>query len=325
VRTSVVIPCRNAVEFIGATLASVLAQDHADLELIVVDDGSTDGSGQEIARFGERVRAVTVPHGGACRARNVGLALATGDAVIFLDADDLLRPDTVGALTAELERAGASALIAAPWRRLKQVAKTWQPAPSGVPDRAPDGDPLRAWISGWFVPPCALLWPKQLLERVGGWDPELTVNQDGDLVMRALIAGARLVHVSTGESLYRLHGAERRSVSQGHGQADARSRARVLEKVVGALRTADRLEAYRITLGRAYHDLARIYFDRFPELARACEREATALGGARSVSGPLAHRLAYRLLGLAGKDRLARWLGRRGVGRPGRRAASRGP
>ena len=99
-RISVIIPCFNAREWIAATLESVIDQQRADLEVIVVDDGSTDGSAQLVAEAFPSVRLIHSENGGASRARNLGTRVARGEVLQFLDADDLLAP---GKLEAQLQ------------------------------------------------------------------------------------------------------------------------------------------------------------------------------------------------------------------------------
>jgi glycosyltransferase involved in cell wall biosynthesis len=90
---SVVIPCCNCERYVGEAIESALAQTYANVEVIVIDDGSTDGSLEVIRSFGERIRWETGPNRGASAARNRGLALARGELIQFLDADDLLHPE----------------------------------------------------------------------------------------------------------------------------------------------------------------------------------------------------------------------------------------
>ncbi|MFJ8627505.1 glycosyltransferase family 2 protein [Kitasatospora sp. NPDC093550] len=96
---SVVMPVHNSVATVGASVRSVLAQTHADVELLVTDDASTDGSMdllQDLARQDERVRPQPAPEqGGAAKARNLAMARARGKYVAFLDADDMWLPEKV--------------------------------------------------------------------------------------------------------------------------------------------------------------------------------------------------------------------------------------
>src|SRR6266481_2960226 len=93
--TSVVIPAYNAELFLERTLRSALRQTHSNLEVIVVDDGSTDKTrviAEAAAAIDDRVRIISVPNGGVAKSRNIGIAEANGEFVAFLDADDLWHP-----------------------------------------------------------------------------------------------------------------------------------------------------------------------------------------------------------------------------------------
>src|SRR5688572_32861418 len=87
---SVVIPCYNQAHFLGDAIGSVQAQTVADVDIIVVDDGSTDDSAEVARRLGARV--VSQPNQGQGAARNHGLRYATGEYLVFLDSDDRLLP-----------------------------------------------------------------------------------------------------------------------------------------------------------------------------------------------------------------------------------------
>jgi glycosyltransferase involved in cell wall biosynthesis len=97
---SVIIPAFNRADLIGETIASVLAQDLAPLEVLVVNDGSTDATGEVIRSFGPPVREITIANSGQMVALNRGLAEATGEFVAFCDSDDLWRPEHLAAVLA---------------------------------------------------------------------------------------------------------------------------------------------------------------------------------------------------------------------------------
>jgi len=102
---SVVIPLHNAAAHVGAALDTVAAQVPAAADVIVIDDGSTDGGGERVAARGDaRVRLITQPNRGVSAARNAGLAAATQPWVAFLDADDLWCPGHLARLAALAER-----------------------------------------------------------------------------------------------------------------------------------------------------------------------------------------------------------------------------
>ena len=108
-KVSVIITNYNYGAYLGQAVASVLAQTHADVECIVVDDGSTDNSQAVMASFAG-IAGVLLPNGGQMRAARAGLARASGDIVIFLDSDDFLFPDACACVAAQW-RAGLSALF----------------------------------------------------------------------------------------------------------------------------------------------------------------------------------------------------------------------
>ena len=99
---SVIIPCFNYAEYVATAIESALTTIRAPHEVIVVDDGSTDASPQIIARYPD-VRSIRQPNAGVARARNQGLAVATGEFVMFLDADDWLLPGGIDRSVEELQ------------------------------------------------------------------------------------------------------------------------------------------------------------------------------------------------------------------------------
>src|SRR6186713_1391152 len=94
-RVSVIIPAYNAEPFIRDSVSSALAQTHRDLEVIVVNDGSTDGTKDRLREFGDRIRVHEQANKGLPGARNAGAGLSTGSWIAFLDADDLWMPEKI--------------------------------------------------------------------------------------------------------------------------------------------------------------------------------------------------------------------------------------
>jgi len=255
-RVSVIMPCYNAADWIGVALRSLLNQTVLPHEIIVVDDGSDDESAEIAESFGAPVRVLRVPNGGAARARKTGVAEASGDALMFMDADDLIAPDSLAALAGCLS-AHPGQIALTPWYRYEQVnGAVWLPRPASCPPRRPEHDDLQAWLSGWYHPPCAVLWSRAAYERSGGWDEDLAVNQDGDIMMRGLVRGNRLVLTRTGAAFYRRLPVETATVSGGRStRKGVQSRLRVLDRITGMLEEEHRTPFYANELRLAYKDV----------------------------------------------------------------------
>jgi glycosyltransferase involved in cell wall biosynthesis len=108
---SVVIPVYNGARFLAQAIDSVLAQTYPAIEVVVVDDGSTDDSRDLIARYGDRVVAVSQANGGVARARNAGIRASRGELVAFLDQDDWWRPEKIAAQVRVFQSDGAIGLV----------------------------------------------------------------------------------------------------------------------------------------------------------------------------------------------------------------------
>src|SRR2546427_8430018 len=111
-RVSVVVTTYNHRAYVGAAIASALAQTFADREVVVVDDGSTDGTAAIVASFGDRIRSIRQENQGVAAARNTGVLNARGELVAFLDGDDLWEPDKLAMQVAAAERSPQAGLIA---------------------------------------------------------------------------------------------------------------------------------------------------------------------------------------------------------------------
>lgn len=110
---SVIIPVYNVASYLPECLDSVLSQDHRNLEVILIDDGSTDDSGaicDGYAAADSRVHVIHQKNGGAAAAKNAGLRMASGEYLSFVDSDDYLEPDVYGYMLSALEESGADAI-----------------------------------------------------------------------------------------------------------------------------------------------------------------------------------------------------------------------
>lgn len=291
---SVIIPCHNAEPYVAQTIGSLLEQTRPPEEILVVDDGSTDGSRAIAESFGNPVRVLSKRSGSASRTRIYGTSVATGDALMFLDADDVLGPEALEALVDALERDPGS-VASCPWYRLEQKDGRWVRRPASCRPRRPGQDPLEAWLDGWYHPPCAVLWSRSAYEQAGGWDPDVTLNDDGDLMMRALVQGVPLRLTERGTAFYRRlpEGAVSLSGKRlTHGGLE--SWASVIARIGQMLEARGALAPYRRALGDAFKRLAADAAEHHPDLVGTCVAHRQRYG---EPAGKVWVRDVYRRIG----------------------------
>jgi glycosyltransferase involved in cell wall biosynthesis len=193
---SVVIPVFNAGHRLGAALASIDAQHHdGPLEVIVVDDGSTDDTPTAIAALAGRVRAVRQDNAGPAAARNTGLAMATGEIVAFLDADDLWPDDKLAHQLAALEGDPDLDVV------LGRISYVGLPG-AIIPDIAFE-DEARQSLSNVHLG--SGLYRRRSFERLGGFDESLRFSEDHDFFLRAREVGLRMRVLDHVTLIYQLH------------------------------------------------------------------------------------------------------------------------
>lgn len=109
---SIIIPTYNRAQYIAETIESVLAQTYRDIEIIVIDDGSKDNTGEVVKQFGDRVRYVWQQNSERAVSRNNGLKLSKGEFVSFPDSDDCWLPETVSEMVETMRRVPAAGVVA---------------------------------------------------------------------------------------------------------------------------------------------------------------------------------------------------------------------
>jgi glycosyltransferase involved in cell wall biosynthesis len=204
---SVLIPVYNGERFLGEAIDSVLGQDYERLEVIVLDDGSTDRSAEIAAA--RPVRLIQQQNGGLPSARNAALAAANGELIGFLDADDLWPPESLQRRAGYLLEHPEVDLV------LGRADVLIQPGTSPPPSFS------RAWLDepqhGLLQ---AMLARRRAFELVGTFDGDFEVGNDADWLARAKDAGAQLAFIDDVCAHYRLHPAQMTSVRREQITAD---------------------------------------------------------------------------------------------------------
>jgi len=301
---SVIIPCYNAERWIDEAIQSALNQTYSPVEVIVVDDGSSDGSWKKIQEFGSRVIAETGPNRGGSAARNRGFVLSRGDYIQFLDADDYLLPKKIPRQVAFLEASGAD-VVYGDWRHEHFLpdgsSQLEEIAVSGA-----QADVLSALLSGWWVAPAALLFRRHVLEKTGGWDESLAAAQDRDLFISIAMTDAKIAYQPGCYSIYRRYGHD--TVSTGSRMRWLDNHCRVLDKAAAALNAAERMKSeYRRALASSYFHLARNYFDRDRKKYRETMEKVLMLEPEFQPRESAIYGLAKRMFGFSAAESLASW------------------
>jgi len=239
---SVIIPTYNRWPVVGAAVESVLAQTFSNLELIVIDDDSTDGTAAELAKFGARLRIFSTPRQGVSAARNLGARQSCGRYLAFLDSDDLWCPR-------KLERQTAF-MMEYPEAQICQTEEIW--VRNGIrvnpkaAHRKPSGDIFLRSLDLCLVSPSAVMMTRELFQRLGGFDETFPVCEDYDLWLR--IAANESVPL-LGEALVIKRGGHADQLSRSTWGMD-RYRVLALQKILRAGIEGSRRKAALATLRR---------------------------------------------------------------------------
>lgn len=202
---SVIVPCYNAAPWLRASLQSVLSQTWPHLEIIAVDDGSTDDTRAALEPFEARgVRVIRQRNAGASAARNRGLAEATGAFIQYLDADDLLAPDKIARQMNRLLAGPTNIVASCEWARFTDAVPEGDLPPQAVwHDLSPIDFLVTCALDELMFPPICWLIPKAVVDAAGPWNERLSLNDDGEYMSRVLAQSRGIAFVPGARAYYR--------------------------------------------------------------------------------------------------------------------------
>jgi glycosyltransferase involved in cell wall biosynthesis len=191
IRVAIVVPCYNAASTLATTLESALAQD-VPIEVIVIDDGSTDNSIAIARRFEPRVCVVTGPNRGASAARNTGIAQTSAEWIVFLDADDRLEPGTLAKRLAVAKTANADVIIC-DWLEMYDdgLGRLTPGTRRSVDWPALEASAELATAVHVWATTAAILYSRTIVDKIGGFRKDLPIIQDARFLFDAAYHGAR--------------------------------------------------------------------------------------------------------------------------------------
>lgn len=303
---SILIPCYNAERWVAQAIESALAQTWPEKEVIVVDDGSTDGSLEMIKRYEGRIRWESGPNRSGNVARNRLLELARGEWVQYLDADDYLLPDKIAKQMEALAGSPEVDVLFGP-----VILEHWS-ATGTRQELLPVPEPHDVWVllARWYLPQTGSpLWRRQAILDVGGWRPEQPCCQEHELYLRLLMAGKRFSYYPHAGAVYRQWGEH--TVCKRDKPEVYRRRLEIEQRAEDFLFASGQLTAARHwAINQARFEMARLVWQYDQQTAMemidlALRSDPGFVPGGNAA--PAGYRLLFRLLGFRLTEKIADW------------------
>lgn len=312
---SVIMPCYNAAEFIREATQSVLEQTYPNFELIVVNDGSTDASEDEIKKFNDsRIRYFRQENKGQCAASNFGIAQAKGAYIKFFDADDVLGNTH---LEAQLNRLNGSksSVASCAWGRFydgnpasakflpETVWKDMKPLEWLKAALSQKYDMMGAWV--WMI-------PADLLKKVGGWDERLSLNNDFEFSTRLLLQADKVLFTEDAKFYYR--SGLTQTLSQ--ARSEKRFREGILSTDLGCsyLLARENSEEMRQICANRYQEWLYASYPYYPAMESYLRQKVDELGGSdRQLAGGRAFRFLTFIAGWKAAKRMKMFMQEKGL------------
>lgn len=199
---TVIIPAYKAESSIGYCVQSLLNQEQVDLEIIVIEDGVYDNTYYSLTQFDQIRHVQLLNNQGAQKARNYGLQLASYEFVMFLDADDYHEGELLKGLYEAIVFQNASVGFGCQ----KIVNERGGQRYFSPPENESSLDVVKRWLNGNSGPnPSSILWKTAEVKRIGGWNEHITRNQDGEIILRAMLEGCTVTQSYDGFGVYIQH------------------------------------------------------------------------------------------------------------------------
>lgn len=199
-RVTIIIPCYRQGHFLANAVDSALNQTYQNVEVVVINDGSDDNTDQVAKDYGNKIRYHSKPNGGLSAARNSGIELATGDYVVFLDADDELAKNTVEESLKQLDGQSNAATVAG-FKSFNEDNndRTWLHSVEICDEHVQ----LTSFIHHNAGPCHSFMVPLEAVRKVGSFETSLDSCEDWDLWNRLLVFGISFVAVEGKFAYYR--------------------------------------------------------------------------------------------------------------------------
>ncbi|TFF40862.1 glycosyltransferase family 2 protein [Mucilaginibacter psychrotolerans] len=315
---SIIIPVYNAGKYLKQTIISAIDQLWPNTEILIVDDGSTDNSVEIAEQFiGPNIFVFTQENKGASAARNLGFSKSAGKYIQFLDADDILSRDKIAQQAEALEQ-NPDAVAVCSTVHFKDGSDHKLYNPSANDDAFiytttnVIGFIINLWggndLKGSMVQPNAWLTPRNIIERAGLWNEELTLNDDGEFFAR-MVLNAKGIVKTDGINYYRKFPSSKQNLSSQKTQEHLRSALKAIQLKRKYLFSHTESEPAKKAIYRMFTELSVMCYQTEPTVYVQVRRELSSLPnyGYKVVLGG---RLINAIAGIFGwhfAKRLQKW------------------
>jgi glycosyltransferase involved in cell wall biosynthesis len=281
---SICIPAYNSERYINETISSVKNQTYKNWELIIVDDGSTDGTKKAVKSWlhDDRIQLICQQKSGASAARNTAYQRSKGGLIKFLDSDDLMNREMLAAQVALSN--DSSQIISAKWGRFhNDDPGTFKLNPEQC---WKSSTPLEWLYDSWkfsrsMTTPGIFLIPAALIEKAGLWNEELSLLDDMEYFTRTILAAKQIVFCEQAVLLYR--SGNPRSLSAQISNEYAESAYLAVKLSVSHLISTDDTALSQRLAANALQQLLYSFYPDFPQLCRQLEKDISSLGGSDTL------------------------------------------
>lgn len=257
---SVIIPCHNEEQFLPACLDSVTAQDYRPLEIIIVDNGSSDGTKEVIEGYknvkkdGIVIDCLHQANQGAQEARNYGCIEAHGEFIQFLDADDILSPGKFSNQMSVFINNDDVDVVYGDAQYLIDFGGTAREG--SIISMGPSSDIIESLLFGYWQPSFSYLTRRSAVQRCGPWDITIQVSQDFEYFLRMAIRGSRFFYKAGVTGFYRKHSFS--TLSEQSASIRGKTRRRILAHSEHLLRKQGKFNEQRVlAIAENYRRIAR--------------------------------------------------------------------
>jgi glycosyltransferase involved in cell wall biosynthesis len=302
---SIIIPCLNAAPWLAKTISSCLSQTYQNIEVMFVDNGSSDGSVEIAKQFeGPKLLIAYCERKGASAARNEGLHRAQGNFIQYLDADDILASDKIEIQINKLAESPQNTIANGAWARFKNDPSEAVFEPEAVwRDCSPQEFLISSWLGGGMMPLFGWLSPRLQVTLAGLWDESLSVNDDGDYFTRVALASSGITFCGNAKGFYRTQASS--TLSQRADREAAESDFKAIHQSCNHLLAIDDSIQSKRACATAYQRLVYRYYPDHMALTRRAEQMVSQLGGSNlAFGGGWRAKIVCSLLGWKAAKRL---------------------